>query len=161
MSYAVKYVSCICALGFDFYFGLPDGNNNGCSDEAGGTLRPNVCPRNEDDVPGHDGSFCYLCESETVEQLGKNLCISFIGLYSSESWSHDTATEIFEISFMIPPHCHIIFFCLQVLFFTANSEVCLSCFVLCSTQFWSPTCYNFRYVITDYCCYTALGNVPV
>ncbi|KAJ8038064.1 Arylsulfatase G [Holothuria leucospilota] len=55
--------------GFDFYFGLPDGNNNGCIDEAGGTLLPNVCPRDESDAPGHDGSFCYLCESETVEQL--------------------------------------------------------------------------------------------
>ncbi|KAJ8038063.1 Arylsulfatase G [Holothuria leucospilota] len=46
--------------GFDFFFGLPDGNNNGCGDEAGGTLLPNLCPMNWPNASGNDASFCYL-----------------------------------------------------------------------------------------------------
>ncbi|KAJ8038065.1 Arylsulfatase G [Holothuria leucospilota] len=55
--------------GFDFYFGLPDGNNNGCGDEAGGTLLPNVCPNNWPNASWNDPSFCYLCEAEKILKI--------------------------------------------------------------------------------------------
>ncbi|KAJ8038060.1 Arylsulfatase G [Holothuria leucospilota] len=54
--------------GFDFYYGLPDSNNHGCSLEAGGTTDPNVCPRSWSDLPGYNGLHCYPCGSDIASR---------------------------------------------------------------------------------------------
>ncbi|KAJ8038068.1 Arylsulfatase G [Holothuria leucospilota] len=47
--------------GFDLFYGLPDSNNHGCTLEAGGTVKPRVCPSSWSDIPEYNGTRCSLC----------------------------------------------------------------------------------------------------